>query len=82
MTEPRGSRPQGPLGRRVSSKPGFSPPPDVAHDELSDEKEPLSLAEELAEEAEQGFDETDQRNEQIKQDEIHIAELQRMSMGQ
>lgn len=43
----------------------------------------LSLAEELAEEAE--FDEHDevhQRYEQIKQGDIHIAELQRMTMPQ
>ena len=44
--------------------------------------EPLSLAEELAEEAELGFEETDRRYEQIKQGDIHIAELQRMGMGQ
>src|SRR5687768_13101968 len=47
------------------------------------EKEPLSLAEELAEEAEYGRgDETHDRYEQIKQGDIHIAELQRMSMPQ
>ncbi|HVX13691.1 MAG TPA: transcription termination factor Rho [Pirellulales bacterium] len=48
-----------------------------------DQAEPLSLAEELAEEAE--FDERDevhQRYEQIKQGDIHIAELQRMTMPQ
>ncbi len=46
--------------------------------------EPLSLAEELAEEAESGVsrDETHERYEQIKQGDIHIAELQRMSMPQ
>jgi transcription termination factor Rho len=50
---------------------------------LEDESEPLSLAEELAEEAERGTsDETNDRYEKIKQGEIHIAELQRMSMGQ
>jgi transcription termination factor Rho len=43
--------------------------------------EPLSLAEELAVEAE--FDrDTHQRYEQIKQGDIHIAELQRMTMPQ
>ena len=50
------------------------------HDEPD---QPLSLAEELAEEAE--FDEHDevhQRYEQIKQGDIHIAELQRMTMPQ
>ncbi|HEV2971850.1 MAG TPA: transcription termination factor Rho [Pirellulales bacterium] len=50
----------------------------------SDLDEPLSLAEELAEEAEHGIsrDETHERYEQIKQGDIHIAELQRMSMPQ
>ncbi len=46
--------------------------------------EPLSLAEELAEEAERGFsrDDSHDRYELIKQGDIHIAELQRMSMPQ
>ncbi len=47
--------------------------------------EPLSLAEELAQEAELGIshdEETDERYEQIKQGDIHIAELQRMTMPQ
>ena len=49
------------------------------------DSEPLSLAEELAEEAARGVeesDDTDDRYEQIKQGDIHIAELQRMSMPQ
>ena len=44
--------------------------------------EPLSLAEELADEAAGLGDETDDRYEQIKQGDIHIAELQRMTMPQ
>ena len=44
--------------------------------------EPLSLAEELADEANQLGDETHDRYEQIKQGDIHIAELQRMTMPQ
>src|SRR3569832_2766324 len=44
--------------------------------------EPLSLAEELADEASGMGDETDDRYEQIKQGDIHIAELQRMTMPQ
>jgi transcription termination factor Rho len=47
--------------------------------------EPLSLAEEIAEEAEHGYIRTsdgDERFEQLKQGDIHIAELQRMSMPQ
>ena len=51
--------------------------------DLNGEGEPLSLAEELAEEA-ASFrdDETHDRYEQIKQGDIHIAELQRMTMPQ
>ncbi len=50
----------------------------------ADLDEPLSLAEELAEEAERGIshDDTQERYEQIKQGDIHIAELQRMTMPQ
>ncbi len=49
-----------------------------------EEEEPISLAEELAEEAVRGgdSDETNDRYEKIKQGEIHIAELQKMSMSQ
>ncbi|MDZ4819117.1 MAG: Rho termination factor N-terminal domain-containing protein, partial [Planctomycetota bacterium] len=51
------------------------------------DEEPMSLAEELAAEADRkrangGTDETQERYEQIKQGDIHIAELQRMSMPQ
>lgn len=55
--------------------------------EIADESEPLSLAEEIAEEG--GLirppargDETDARYEKIKQGEVHIAELQRMNMNE
>ncbi|MCL6501063.1 MAG: transcription termination factor Rho [Pirellulales bacterium] len=47
----------------------------------AEEAEPLSLAEELAAEAEQQA-ETNRRYERIKQGDIHIAELQRMTMPQ
>ncbi len=47
--------------------------------ELDDENEPLSLAEQIAEEADRG-EEANDRYERIKQGEIHIAELQKMSM--
>lgn len=51
---------------------------------------PLSLAEELADEAERGrraetenkSDDTDEKYEKIKQGEIHIAELQKLSMSE
>ncbi len=46
------------------------------------DSEPVSLAEELADEIDSGPDETNDRYEQIKQGDIHIAELQRMSMPQ
>jgi len=47
-----------------------------------EETEPLSLAEEIAEEVRRSGEEPHDRYEKIKQGEIHIAELQRMSMGQ
>jgi len=48
-----------------------------------DEQEPLSLAEELAEEVVRGkLDEPQDRYEKIKQGEVHIAELQKMSMSE
>ena len=46
-----------------------------------DDSEPISLAEELAAEAERGEDTLD-RYEMIKQGDVHIAELQKMSMQQ
>jgi transcription termination factor Rho len=75
MAENRGTK----LRRPTARVAGDNPPIDE-----SDLDEPLSLAEELAEEAERGIalDETDERYEQIKQGDIHIAELQRMSMPQ
>ncbi len=54
---------------------------DTNNPESSDE--PLSLAEEIAEEeVSRGRDDTHDRYERIKQGEIHIAELQRLSMGE
>lgn len=44
------------------------------------EDEPLSLAEELANEAARGGEESNDRYEMVKQGDVHIAELQRMSM--
>jgi len=55
---------------------------DYPLDGSTDDREPISLAEELAEEAAHGGDDTDDRYEQIKQGDIHIAELQRMTMPQ
>ena len=48
-----------------------------------DHDEPLSLAEELADEADRGvLGESQDRYEKIKQGEVHIAELQKLTMGQ
>ncbi len=68
-------------GRSGSSK--RAPAPRGDDPVLDDENEPLSLAEEIAEEVDAHLnDETHQRYEQIKQGDIHIAELQRMTMPQ
>ena len=58
--------------------------PHVETDEFarSGEGAPLSLAEELADEANLLGDDTHDRYELIKQGDIHIAELQRMTMPQ
>ena len=50
--------------------------------QLDDEQEPLSLAEEIAEEANKTGEDANDRYEKIKQGEIHIAELQKMSMSE
>jgi transcription termination factor Rho len=48
-----------------------------------DDDEPLSLAEEIAEEVEAGvFDGAKDKYEKLKNGEVHLAELQKMSMGQ
>ncbi len=91
-SDSRGDRRKGPVRRNTGSPP--SPPASVSRDEASassddrlsyddEENGPLSLAEELAEEADRGFrDDTNDRYEKIKQGEIHIAELQKMSMSE
>ncbi len=56
-------------------------PPELDSENL-DEQEPLSLAEEIAEEGGMVYCEPQERYEKIKQGEIHIAELQKMSMLQ
>lgn len=52
--------------------------------DLPDEDDPLSLAEQLVEEAERGIapQDADLQYEKIKHTDIHIAELQRMTMPQ
>lgn len=70
--------------RRPSDQAESPPKPDPTDaDALDDEHEPLSLAEEIAEEADRpGSEEANERYEKIKQGEIHIAELQKMSMSE
>ncbi len=46
------------------------------------EREPMSLAEEIAEETDGGGEEPSERYDKIKQGEIHLAELQKMTMPQ
>ena len=82
------STPASSTGGIHTSKPHI-PPEDFAID-----GEPLSLAEELADEVDKGLfrradhaqvfvdDDTHERYEQIKQGDIHIAELQRLTMPQ
>jgi transcription termination factor Rho len=62
-------------------KAGTKAPPNEYRQHRGD-SEPMSLAEELADEANQVSDDTHDRYEQIKQGDIHIAELQRMTMPQ
>src|SRR5689334_13536729 len=87
MAETRSNLPGG--GIHKPSRPHISPQ-EFANSAV--DAEPLSLAEEIAEEADRGLyrrtdesildEETHQRYEAIKQGDIHIAELQRMSMPQ
>ncbi len=66
---------------RRTSSPARSHRPGARRAKSPDE--PLSLAEELADEAAMLSDDTDDRYEQIKQSgDTHIAELQQMSMGE
>jgi transcription termination factor Rho len=67
---------------RVTKTNSLSDAKDYNSDTAEMEAEPLSLAEEIAEEAALGRDDTHDRYEQIKHGDIHIAELQRMTMPQ
>ena len=64
------------------SKSSGSDPKDGASEEILDDQEPLSLAEEIIEEGGVMSREPHDRYEKVKQGEIHIAELQKMSMSQ
>ena len=55
---------------------------DGRRSDYEDDREPLSLAEEIAAESSRKGEEPQDRYERIKQGEIHIAELQKMSMTQ
>jgi len=80
MAYKHGSKPgrqPGSSSRKRPASTGFG-----SADRYDDDSEPLSLAEELAEEAFAGED-THERYERIKQEgDTHIAELQRMSMSE
>ncbi len=85
-SESRSDRRKGTGRRRPEPKVQV---PEASHDGddtyLYDDEAngPLSLAEELADEADRGVkDETNDRYEKIKQGEIHIAELQKLSMSE
>jgi transcription termination factor Rho len=63
--------------------PAVTPDPDPAIDDFDMDAEPLSLAEEIADEAQSLRDEIHDRYEQIKQSgDTHIAALQKMSMAE
>src|SRR5262245_7566237 len=82
MSETRSSevKPGGDGEAARTRRPPAPTPLGRERNEYDDEAEPLSLAEELAEE---GFDpETSAQYENVKQGDIHIAELQRMGMPQ
>lgn len=85
-SDSRGDRARNVPRRRAEPKPAPPPRKATAADDWSyddEEGTPLSLAEELVEEAERGGgDDTNDRYEKIKQGEIHIAELQKLSMGE
>jgi transcription termination factor Rho len=68
--------------RVTKTKPPLADEKSYVTDTAEMEAEPLSLAEEIAEEVALGGDDTHDRYEQIKHGDIHIAELQRMSMPQ
>jgi len=77
----RGSKTDPPSEARTK-RPRSTPPSSFGSGlGFNEEEEPMSLAEELAENRPEPRDATDERYEQIKQsDDTHIAELQRMSM--
>ena len=65
-------------GDNHSSKRSY----DEALRELEAEREPMSLAEEIAEESNRSGEEPQDRYEKIKQGDVHLAELQKMNMNQ
>jgi transcription termination factor Rho len=79
MTHTRSSGPHKP---RPGSPPKRYDDHPLHEYDMPSDGEPLSLAEEIAGGDEVEHDEVHDRYEQIKQGDIHIAELQRMSMPQ
>jgi transcription termination factor Rho len=81
MSSPRSTQGEKESPSRDSSDRSVTDQVESRLDEISElDDEPLSLAEEIAGEVARGGDETNDRYEKIKQGEIHIAELQKMSM--
>ena len=78
MANSKGTRPQ--ASRRRPSVEEFRHQDRVR--ELDEEGEPVSLAEEIAEEGARSGEDPQERYERIKQSEIHLAELQKMNMSQ
>ena len=79
MGQPRSTKPGTKAGKH---SPSATPPqPPATEDYENDDSEPISLAEELADQGRGAKDEIDERYEQIKQSgDTHIARLQKMSM--
>ena len=75
------------VGETKRRSPARPQPVREAESNNYDDQEPLSLAEEIVEESERGAnrrgaDDTNDRYEKIKQGEIHIAELQKLTMAE
>lgn len=75
-SDPMGSGRSNHLGQAAHDSPEI----DTRY--LEEEGEPLTLAEEIVDEVERSGEDTYDHYEKIKQGDIHIAELQKMSMAQ
>ena len=84
MARPRSTKPaDGARSRKSVDRSPHATQRAAPGNYVDDDREPLSLAEEIASEARHPKDEIHDRYEQIKQSgDTHIAELQQMSMGE